>query len=113
MHQVCDDIVYRGNLLKFTQNPTLRNKLLDTGEKLIVEVLLKYDPESALFERLITCQASPTDRIWGIGLAAADPRALDPSTWQVRLVCTSLHGMQTNEILGCTDVGGINAVRAE
>ncbi|MDQ7757875.1 NADAR domain-containing protein [Xanthomonas sontii] len=27
-------------------------------------------------------EASPVDRIWGIGLAADDPRAADPTTWQ-------------------------------
>jgi ribA/ribD-fused uncharacterized protein len=26
-------------------------------------------------------EASPHDRIWGIGLAASDPRATDPSQW--------------------------------
>lgn len=27
-------------------------------------------------------EASPVDRIWGIGLAAADPRAHSPSRWR-------------------------------
>lgn len=27
-------------------------------------------------------EASPTDRVWGIGLAADDPRAAHPSTWR-------------------------------
>ena len=27
-------------------------------------------------------EASPTDNIWGIGLAADDPRAADPAQWQ-------------------------------
>ena len=26
-------------------------------------------------------EASPLDRIWGIGLAATDPRAYDPARW--------------------------------
>ncbi len=37
--QVCDDIVYNGNLLKFSQNQELRSKLLGTGDKLLVEVM--------------------------------------------------------------------------
>lgn len=48
---------------KFSQNPVLLAALLDTRETTIVE-------------------ASPYDRIWGIGLGENDPRALDPSKWQ-------------------------------
>jgi ribA/ribD-fused uncharacterized protein len=44
----CDGIVEQGNFLKFSQNPELKNILLGTGDKILVE-------------------ASPTDRIWGIG----------------------------------------------
>uniref|UniRef100_A0A7S0MLR9 NADAR domain-containing protein n=1 Tax=Cryptomonas curvata TaxID=233186 RepID=A0A7S0MLR9_9CRYP len=61
--KVCDEIVFHGNFLKFSQNKELRSKLLGTGEKLIAE-------------------ASPTDRIWGIGLAAADPLAHNVATWE-------------------------------
>ena len=52
----CFDIVVRGNVAKFGQNEPLRHYLLETGDKVLVE-------------------ASPVDRIWGIGLAADDPRA--------------------------------------
>lgn len=41
-------IVFEGNMLKFQQNDEIRAKLLATGDKLLVE-------------------ASPLDRIWGIG----------------------------------------------
>ena len=41
--------MYEGNVLKFQQNPELKQKLLDTGDKEFVE-------------------ASPKDKIWGIGL---------------------------------------------
>ena len=44
-------IVLEGNLLKFSQNEGLKAKLLATGTKRIVE-------------------ASPRDRIWGIGFGA-------------------------------------------
>jgi ribA/ribD-fused uncharacterized protein len=56
------DIVFRGNVAKFTQNQSLREQLLDTGDRRMVE-------------------ASPLDRIWGIGLSATDPRAYDPGRW--------------------------------
>lgn len=56
------DAVVDGNLAKFQQNPALGGFLLATGEQVLVE-------------------ASPVDRIWGIGLAGTDPRAQDPNTW--------------------------------
>ncbi|MCB9765483.1 MAG: NADAR family protein [Alphaproteobacteria bacterium] len=57
------DIVRDASAAKFGQDPGLRDYLLGTGDKVLVE-------------------ASPYDRIWGIGLKAADPRAADPRTWQ-------------------------------
>lgn len=57
------EIVVRGNLAKFGQNADLQAYLLGTAPRRLVE-------------------ASPVDRIWGIGLAADDPRALDPAQWQ-------------------------------
>lgn len=59
---VCREVVYKVNLAKFS-SPALRQILLDTGDKEIVE-------------------ASPYDRIWGIGLGTDDPRCLDKSKWQ-------------------------------
>jgi ribA/ribD-fused uncharacterized protein len=56
-------IVVRGNVAKFGQSPALRGYLLETGERVLVE-------------------ASPVDRIWGIGVTADDARAHDPSRWQ-------------------------------
>jgi len=47
------DIVVRGNMMKFSQNKYLYNLLKSTGTKTIVE-------------------ASPFDRIWGIGYRAED-----------------------------------------
>lgn len=57
------DIVVRANLEKFSQNAALRAFLLQTRDRVLVE-------------------ASPVDNIWGIGLAADDPRAQQPAEWQ-------------------------------
>jgi ribA/ribD-fused uncharacterized protein len=56
------DIVVRGNVAKFSQSPALRSFLLTTGDKVLVE-------------------ASPTDRIWGIGLSADRASAALPDQW--------------------------------
>jgi hypothetical protein len=55
-------IVYEGNMLKFTQNPELKEALMDTGESIIVE-------------------ASPVDSIWGIGMDADHAIRVEPSKW--------------------------------
>lgn len=57
------DLVVEGNVAKFTQNPPLGRFLLDTGEKVLVE-------------------ASPRDRIWGIGMGRTNPDANDPEKWR-------------------------------
>ncbi|GAB7545523.1 hypothetical protein CS8_052050 [Cupriavidus sp. 8B] len=60
---VCLDLVTRGNIEKFRQDPALAGYLLGTGERVLVE-------------------ASPVDRVWGIGLAADDPCAGNPEQWR-------------------------------
>lgn len=59
----CRDIVYDGNMAKFSQNPDMLDELMFTVGKTIVE-------------------ASPKDAIWGIGLAADDPLAQGRETWK-------------------------------
>jgi ribA/ribD-fused uncharacterized protein len=56
------DLIVAGNLAKFGQHPDLREFLLGTGDRVLVE-------------------ASPRDRIWGVGLAAGDERATSPDDW--------------------------------
>lgn len=58
-----ENIVRNGNFEKFMQNSALRSFLLSTGDKVLVE-------------------ASPTDRVWGIGLRKNNPDALDPKKWR-------------------------------
>jgi ribA/ribD-fused uncharacterized protein len=57
-----EDLVTTGNVAKFGQDPALRGYLRATGDDVLVE-------------------ASPVDAVWGIGLAADDPRARDPDQW--------------------------------
>lgn len=56
-------VMYDVNLAKFSHTEILRQCLLETGDRIIVE-------------------ASPYDKIWGIGLAENDPKALDQSNWK-------------------------------
>lgn len=55
-------IVFKGNYAKFSQNPRLKELLLATGDKVLVE-------------------ASPFDRIWGIGMRACKAAA-DHRNWR-------------------------------
>ncbi|MFI1381091.1 NADAR family protein [Embleya sp. NPDC020886] len=57
------ELIVRGNVAKFGQHPAMGAFLLGTGRRVLVE-------------------ASPVDRIWGIGLAADDERAGDPELWR-------------------------------
>ena len=57
-------IVVAGNVAKFGQHRDLGDHLLATGERVLVE-------------------ASPRDRIWGIGLGARNERATDATRWRV------------------------------
>lgn len=57
------DLVVAGNHAKFSQHPALAEFLLGTGHDVLVE-------------------ASPLDRIWGIGLAADSPDASRPEHWR-------------------------------
>jgi len=50
-------------MAKFSQHPELGQFLLATGERVLVE-------------------ASPQDRVWGVGLTADDERAASPRTWR-------------------------------
>ncbi|HBU83861.1 MAG TPA: DUF1768 domain-containing protein [Paenibacillus sp.] len=59
----CKRIVYEGNEAKFTQNEQLLTALLATRGTTLVE-------------------ASPDDRIWGVGLAEEDPRIRNRRTWR-------------------------------
>lgn len=56
-------IVYTGCYAKFSQNSELKKEMLSTGNKTFVE-------------------ASPYDRIWGIGLGENHPNADNPSKWR-------------------------------
>jgi hypothetical protein len=55
--------VFIANMAKFLQNEDLKEKLLATGNKIIVE-------------------ASPYDALWGIGLGPWDDKVLDKKNWK-------------------------------
>ncbi|ERJ25497.1 NADAR family protein [Campylobacter concisus] len=56
-------VVLNATYLKFSQNAPFRDFLLQTGSKILVE-------------------ASPVDKIWGIGLATSDENAQNPTKWR-------------------------------
>ena len=58
-----EGVVFAANHARFSQNPEQRELLFATRGTTLVE-------------------ASPHDRVWGIGLAADDPRALDRAQWR-------------------------------
>lgn len=57
------ELVVAGNRAKFGQHPDLADFLRRTGTKVLVE-------------------ASPYDRIWGIGLAPSNPDTAHPAKWR-------------------------------
>ena len=61
--QVSFDYMERACYAKFSQNEELKQQILDTGDATLVE-------------------ASPFDRIWGIGLGVDNPNRFDELKWQ-------------------------------
>ncbi|MHC9088403.1 NADAR family protein [Tenacibaculum sp. IMCC1] len=57
------EIVVKANHAKFSQNKDLKEFLLNTKDRIIVE-------------------ASPVDSIWGIGMAADNPNVTNPELWK-------------------------------
>jgi ribA/ribD-fused uncharacterized protein len=56
------EVVVKGNYAKFSQNDNLKKILLDTKDAILVE-------------------ASPYDRIWGVGLGIDNPDVNNPAKW--------------------------------
>ena len=63
----CMHIVTKGCYYKFTQNPNLKQFLLATTNRILVE-------------------ASPYDRVWGIGYNASDALKVDKVKWGQNLL---------------------------
>lgn len=57
------DLVVDGNIAKFSQEPSLLQHMRETGDAVLVE-------------------ASPLDRIWGIGMGESNIHAVNPARWQ-------------------------------
>ncbi|KAF2206499.1 hypothetical protein CERZMDRAFT_6310, partial [Cercospora zeae-maydis SCOH1-5] len=66
-----EEIVEKGNWLKFTQSEELKNRLLSTGERELLE-------------------ASPYDRIWGIGFHAGTALKVNRDLWGQNLLGKAL-----------------------
>jgi ribA/ribD-fused uncharacterized protein len=64
------------NMLKYKQNPYLKQALLEHKEKIFVE-------------------ASPIDKVWGVGLGEDDPLILEEKNWQG----LNLLGKSLNEVV--------------
>lgn len=61
------EVAYEGNTAKFSQNPDLGKRLIDTGDAILAE-------------------ASPFDKIWGIGIGVEHKNFLKPERWKGRNV---------------------------
>jgi len=57
------EMVKQGNMHKFSQHPDLKEFLLGTKNRVLVE-------------------ASPRDRIWGIGMGQSNEKAENPNLWR-------------------------------
>ncbi len=62
-NELCFNVVACGNCYKFAQNPDMFEYLRKTRDKILVE-------------------ASPYDKIWGIGMGVDHKDINDPSKWQ-------------------------------
>ncbi len=61
--EICREVVFNANYAKFSQHSDLKEKLLLTADKIIVE-------------------ASPYDSLWGVALGPWDDLILDPKNWR-------------------------------
>ncbi len=59
----CMQFSFEANFAKFSQNGELKHLLLDTNESVLAE-------------------ASPYDRVWGIGLSKDNPKIYDRKKWR-------------------------------
>nr|XP_022314271.1 repetin-like [Crassostrea virginica] len=89
----CQAIVETGNIAKFSQNEKLKETLLSTYPKTLVE-------------------ASPMDRIWGIGLAEDDPRAWNKKSWNGKNLLGEVLTRVRNKLMG-SNPGSANPPEAE
>jgi ribA/ribD-fused uncharacterized protein len=77
---LCLSIVYKGNLNKFTQNNTIKEYLLS-------------------FENRFFVEASPTDKIWGIGLDINDKNIDNPLNWRGTNLLGTVLTLVRNELM--------------
>jgi ribA/ribD-fused uncharacterized protein len=88
--QFREGVVLRGNVLKFAQDEGLRELLVETGDRELVE-------------------ASPTDRIWGIGFTRDKAPGSNREMWGLNLLGKALVGARER----LRDLEAVEAVEAE
>lgn len=89
-----EKIVFDGNLLKFTSHSDLKEFLLSTKDLEIVE-------------------ASPYDKIWGIGMAASNPKAHDRKSWSGQNLLGEILGEVRTSIRQEGALPHFNSIRRE
>ncbi|MBP3883500.1 MAG: NADAR family protein [Olsenella sp.] len=91
---VREQLVYYGVREKFLANDLERNLLLSTGSALLAE-------------------ASPHDRVWGVGMTADDPRFADPAKWEGENLLGRACMRARADIRQLYELGRLDAVRHE
>ena len=87
------EIVVRGNLAKFGQNPQLKQFLMETTPEqpdyqMVAEAPQAYrirdysKPTKTTDSQTILVEAAGRDMIWGIGLGQNNPKSRDPLQWR-------------------------------
>lgn len=75
--EIREDITYIGLLAKYMQNNDLKKLILDTGDKELVE-------------------ASPYDKVWGIGMGITNPNIHDKTKWGTNILGKILMRVRNN-----------------
>ncbi len=75
--QMREDITFNGLLHKYMQNLKLKTQILNTNNKILVE-------------------ASPTDKIWGIGMGVSNPDLENQSKWGKNILGNILMSVREN-----------------
>jgi ribA/ribD-fused uncharacterized protein len=78
------EMMYLAVLAKFTQNPSLREKLYREFNKYMLDAQksVLFDSENSV----LFVECNPLDRVWGIGYSVAEVEKSDPANWGQNLL---------------------------